>query len=437
MIHILSNIRNFLWGYFAFFILFGYGIFFSFKTKLFPFTAFRETFSFLINFNKNKAEGITPLMSLSTALGGTIGIGSIIGVAYSIQIGGCGVIFWMWISGIIGMMTKFSECSLAIKYRETQNNIFIGGTPYILKKSGYKLLASTFAVLCIISSFGTGNITQVNGLSPILLSYGFKTEYIAIFGSLIIFLIIFKGQRLIGKVNEILMPLASIVYIILISLILINNISSIPNAFQLIIKDAFGFNAIGGGFFANYIIRSFRVGFSKGVFSHEAGMGTSPIAHASNNTATPFSGGVLGIFEVFFDTFIVGTMTGIALISSGEFDVLKMFKVYFGDFGETIITTLLVVFVIAAMISWCFYAESCFFFLKAKKWIKLLYRVTFSFTTIIGLFISSNEAWIISDILNISMLLPNIYILTIKNKEVINIIENNKRITLRDTDRRK
>ena len=426
MIHILSNIRNFLWGYLALFTICGYGIFFSVKTKLFPFTAIQETFYNLFNFNKNKTDGITPLMSLSTALGGTVGIGSIIGVAYAIKIGGYGVIFWMWVSGIIGMMAKFSECSLAVKYREKENDIYIGGTPYILKKSDHKFLAFIFAILCIISSFSTGNISQINGLCSSLSSFSIKSEYIAFIGALIIFLIIIKGQKIIGKVNEFLMPLSSIIYIILITLILINNISSIPNSINLIIRDAFGFKEISGGFFVSHIIRSFRIGFSKGVFSHEAGMGTSPFAHASNTSATPISGGVLGMFEVFFDTFIVGTMTGLALISSGEFDVGRMFKIYFGNLGEIILVALLIIFVIAAMISWCFYAESCLSFLKAKKWVKVLYRVTFSFTVIIGAIISSNEAWIISDILNFAMLLPNIYILTLRNNEVINIIESNK-----------
>lgn len=425
MIHILTNIRNFLWGYPSLLLLGGYGLFITIRTRIFPFTALYHFFKTTNTINL-KSGGMSPLMSLSTALGGTIGIGSIIGVAYAIQSGGVGVLFWMWVSGFIGMMTKFSECALAVKYREKKEDYFVGGTSYILKKSGYNFLAILFSLLCILTSFGTGNLTQINGLSSALVQKGIENHTIAIFSFLIIFFVTIKGQKFIGKANEIIMPFASAIYIILISYILIINRNNIPSAFKEIFTEAFNFRSIGGGIGATVFMRSFRIGFSKGVFSHEAGMGTSPIAHASSNDATPFLQGIFGMFEVFFDTFIIGTMTGLALIVCGEIDIYEMFRLFFGNIGLVSFSVLLIIFVIAAMISWCFYAESCLFFLCKKRWLINVYRVLFSLCATIGVFISSSSAWVISDILNILMIVPNIFILIIKNKEILDIIKYGK-----------
>lgn len=425
MILILTNIRDFLWSYVSLFFLIGYGSFFIIKNKFFPFSAINDSIRAVKTIKYSTNEGISPLMSLTTALGGTVGIGSIVGVAYAIKIGGCGVVFWMWISGLFGMVTKFSECALAVKYRDKDKDVYVGGTSYILKKSNYKFLAPFFSIICIISSFGTGNISQINGLTDALSTKNIDHIYIGVFGLLIVFLIVIKGQKVIGKANEILMPIASVTYLFFVAVILINNASLIPDAITKIVKNAFGINAIGGGICINAIISSFRIGISKGVFSHEAGMGTSPIAHAANSTATPFIGGILGIFEVFFDIFVVGTMTAIALIVCNKNDVGSMINIYFGNVGEFVFIILLILFAIAAMISWCFYAESCLTFLKANNTIKLFYRVCFSLVTMIGVIISSNNAWVISDLLNITMILPNVFILFVKHKEIKDIINNN------------
>ena len=429
MIHFLTNFRDFLWGAPSLFLLGGYGIFITIKSRFYPIVAFGDLFQ-TIKSMKNDKKGISPLMSLSTALGGTVGIGSIIGVAYAIQTGGVGVVFWMWISGFIGMMTKFSECALAVKHRIPKNDYFIGGTSYILKNCGYYKVAILFSILCILASFGTGNLTQINGLSQMLIQRGYSYKAISIFAFILIFIVTLKGQKFIGKANEIIMPCASLIYLGLTSYILLINLKYLPNALTEIISQAFGIRSIGCGISLNILTRSFRIGFSKGVFSHEAGMGTSPIAHASSNDATPFSQGLLGLFEVFFDTFIVGTMTALTLIVSGETNVYNIFLLYFGKIGADIFSILLILFVFAAMISWCFYAESCLYFLFRKEWAAKIYRILFSLCTVIGVLMSVNYVWVISDILNILMIIPNIFILVLKNNEIINIIDQGKSRTL-------
>lgn len=431
MIHIITNIRDFLWGYPSLIILGGYGLFITICSKCFSLKALKNFFGVFRNV-KGEKIGISPLMSLSTALGGTVGVGSIIGVAYAISVGGAGVLFWMWVSAFLGMMTKFSECALAVKYREKKDDHFVGGTPYILKKSGYGRIALFFAFICVITSFGTGNLTQINGLSNILEAKGVECFKTALFGFFVILFIVIKGQKVIGKANEIMMPITSAIYLLLLLYILLINIKEIPNAIIQIVKDAFGIRAISGGICVSKIINTFRVGFSKGVFSHEAGMGTSPIAHASSNSAEPYTQGIMGIFEVFFDTFIVSTMTGIALLVSGENNVDELFYIYFGDIGYYLFIILLTIFVIAAMISWCFYAESCLHFLTKRKWLTILYRLLFSLCTIIGALMSSSFTWVISDILNIIMIIPNIYILLLKHSEILEIVKYGTNCAIKD-----
>lgn len=432
MIQILTNIRDFLWGYPSLLLLGGFGIFITFKTRFFPLTDFFHSLKTLFNNFKLEKDGkITPLMSISTALGGTVGIGSIVGISLAISVGGVGVVFWMWVSAFFGMMVKFSECALAVKYRDFVDGGFVGGTPYILKKKKHGKLAILFAVLCVLTSFGTGSITQINALSETLGDIGVKKELFAFIVFFSILIIVIGGQRIIAKANEILMPISSIVYIFATLVIIIINFQRLPFVVFEIIRDAFGLDAIGGGIFAGSMMHSFRVGFSKGVFSHEAGMGTSPIAHAANDNATPFSQGVFGMFEVFFDTFIIGTLTAFSLILSGERTIEGMVRIYFGDVGVDIFIILLIIFVIAASISWCFYALSCLRFLTNNRTVFLIYRILFAFSAMMGCFVSSQTAWVISDILNIILMFPNLFLLFKARAETTNIVFKNKRNIIR------
>ena len=299
------------------------GIFLSVKTGFFQFTKFnyvmKNTVGMLFNkkLHQRDEKSVSPFQAVTTALAGTIGTGSIAGVSTALVLGGPGAVFWMWISALLGMVTKYSEIVLAVNFREKSNSgTNIGGPMYYIKNGlGIKWLATVFAVFAMIACIGTGNATQSNSISGVLdLNFNIAPYITGIVLTILVAVIILGGVKRIATVNEKLVPVMATFFIIASILAVIFNTNEIPNAFALIFKEAFNFKSAFGGAAGYGILSAMRYGVGRGVFSNEAGLGSAPIAHSASSTEDPVKQGLWGVFEVFITTIIICTMSALVIL---------------------------------------------------------------------------------------------------------------------------
>lgn len=368
--------------------------------------------------------------SLAVALAGTLGIGNIVGVASAIMAGGYGSIFWMWISAFLSMGLKYAEVFLGMKYRCKKENRYYGGAPYYIYE-GVKekhsenfafVFGSMFAFLCVLNSFTTGNLVQTNAVCSLIpipkIIFGIL---FALFG----FLIVKRGIKRISKITSILIPVLSIFYIVLCLIIVIKNISFLPSAFIRIFKSAFNFRPAISGAFGFTIKEAIRYGTSRGLLSNEAGSGTSPSAHASSSNESAHSQACLGIFEVFFDTIILCTLTALVIIVSSVKSassplslVLFSFESALGSFGKWGVVISCILFAFATILTQYFYGiESLNFITKSTRMHKL-FLICFFLTTIFSSIIPMSLMWYISDFFLASMTLLNLLFLFYLRKKV-------------------
>lgn len=383
-------------------------------------SALKKTFfDTLGSLKPEKGQGISSFGAVATALGGTVGVGSIVGVGYGIAVGGAGSVFWMWVCSFFGMGLKYAEVRIALNKRKCHNGELLGGAPFRLRDLGYKKTAALFCFLCIAASFGTGNLTQIGAVSDIFGQWGLDQTSVGVFCVALVGIAVFGGRKRIAKINTFLVPLASVIYLMSCIAILIINRSGILPAFRGIFREAFGFSAVTGGFSGALIAHTLREGFARSLFSNEAGMGSSPLAHATAQVEDTSIQAEWGIFEVFFDIFIVSTLTALCILSCGENSPEIIFGVAFGNWGEVLFGVLSVVFVFASVISWCYYSECClsYLFPKSRK-VKTVYRILFSLTAFFGVNISRNIIWELADVLNALMMLPNLFLLFKCRKEI-------------------
>lgn len=420
----MEQIKNIVWGIPTLALLLVCGIYFTRKSRFYRpkafISVFRDTFKSL----KVKGEnGISPFAAVATALGGTVGVGSIVGVSYAVSVGGAGSIFWMWVCSFFGMGLKYAEVETALKKRDTSSGKALGGAHIRLSLLGYRKTALLFCVFCVLASFGTGNITQVGAISSFLQDLGVEKPYCAAVCVAVIALAVFGGRGRIAKTNTFIVPAASLIYIFACVIILIINYQSILPSFRLIFKQAFGFDACIGGFSGAVFSRVLREGFARSIFSNEAGMGSSPLAHATAEQSVPGLQAKWGIFEIFFDTFAVSTLTALCLLSSRSDMPDSMFASAFGAVGKTVFGLLTAVFAFASVISWCYYAECCIAFMFPDKKIPLwIYRAVFSLFAVFGVFVSGGKIWELADILNALMMFPNLFLLFKCRKEIERIV---------------
>ncbi len=406
-----------MWGLPTVALLAVMGLYFTFKTRLFTYKSVKRTIKNILgSLKKEKSIGISPFAAVATALGGTVGIGSIVGVGYGIQVGGAGSVFWMWVCSFFGMGLKYAEVKTASS-RIGGNKP--GGAHIRLNGLGYRKLALVFCVLCICASFGTGNLTQTGAITSFLTENGISGIASAAVCATVIAFATFGGRQRIASINSYLIPSASAVYLILCAAVLFLNRAGIANAFSSIFREAFGFSAVTGGFSGALIAHTLKEGFARSIFSNEAGMGSSPLAHASAESDDPEVQSSWGIFEIFFDTFVISTLTALCLLSGGYSDPSYMFGLCFGGIGKWIFGALLAVFAFASVISWCYYAECCISFVSPKrKTLLYAYRVFFSLCAFLGIAVTGNAVWEISDILNALMMCPNLFLLFKCRKEI-------------------
>jgi AGCS family alanine or glycine:cation symporter len=361
---------------------------------------------------------VTPFQAVSTALASTVGVGNIAGVATAIAVGGPGALFWLWISGILGMATKFSEIVVALHYRERDTaGTMRGGAMYTLRKLGYPRLGAAFALLTALAAFGIGNMVQANSVAHSLeASFGFSPPVVGFVLVVLAGAVILGGIRRIAAFAEILVPFMAIVYIGGGLVVLALHAGAIPAALRAVFDGAFTGTAATGGFAGSTIMLAMRYGIARGLFSNEAGLGSAPLVHAAANTDHPVRQGLYGIFEVFVDTLLICTTTGLVILVTGAWEggetgaalSGKAFEAGLpGVWGDILVTTGLVLFAFSTLIGWSYYGETGIVYLLGSR-AALPYRLAWLVFIYLGAVGSLQVVWSVADTLNGLMAIPNL-----------------------------
>ncbi len=442
---ILNNINGFVWGPVTLILLVGTGLFLMVGLHFMPLRRIGTAFKFLWQGRKgDHAEGeISPFNALMTALSATVGTGNIVGVAGAIAIGGPGAIFWMWITALVGMATKYAEAVLAVKYREVdEDGNHQGGPMYYIKNGlgkNWSWLAFLFALFGAIAAFGIGNGVQANAVANAL-NQGFTVPnwITAIVLATLTGLVLLGGITRIGKIAGKLVPIMAIFYVGGALIIILLNLSSVPDAIGMIVKEAFSPSAAAGGAVGAAIMLAIQKGVARGVFSNEAGLGTAPIAHAAAKTNDPVKQGTIGMLGTFIDTIIICTMTALVIILMNGWTTLdpetgktiltnawtqldpltgetvshaaitsNAFSQGLPEFGKYIVTLGLAFFAYTTILGWSFYGERCAEYLFGIKVIPI-YRILWVLVVLISPMVDLKIIWIIAEILNGLMAIPNL-----------------------------
>ena len=446
IIKINQAVNGFIWGVPAMICIIGVGLLLSVRTRFIQVRKFGAAMKNTIGkiFDKTQAKdgSMSPFQAVCTALAGTVGTGNIAGVAGAIALGGPGAIFWMWCSAFLGMCTKFSEVTLAIHFREKNaNGEYVGGPMYYIKNGLSKkwhFLAVLYALFGVLTVFGTGNATQVNTIVSSIHSALHNLHIIddtvderanLIFGIFIaafVAMVLLGGIQRIGQVSEKLVPFMAALYVILAIGVVILHISRVPAVFAMIFKSAFTPQAATGGIIGSMFL-SMKKGVSRGIFSNEAGLGTGSIAHACADTNNAVHQGMFGIFEVFMDTIVVCTLTGLVILlgapnivygqAAGAELTISGFTATYGGWVSIFTAVAMCCFAFSTIIGWGLYGSRCIEFLGGEKLVRP-FLVAYSFVSIIGATINLGLLWDIADTFNGLMAIPNLIALLILSGQV-------------------
>ncbi len=447
-----SAVNNFIWGVPAMICIIGVGLYLSIRTNFlqirkFPY-AMKITLGRMLKKREASDGALTPFQAVCTALAATVGTGNVAGVAGAIAIGGPGAVFWMWISALLGMCTKFSEVTLAVHFRErNKEGDYVGGPMYYIKnglKKHWHWLAYLFSAFGVLTVFGTGNATQVNtittAIDSALYNYNLLSEdgaatlnlVIGIVLAVLIALILLGGIKRIGQVTEKLVPFMAIMYILLAVGVVVVHIGSIPTVFSSIIRGAFDPAAVTGGAVGSFFM-SMKKGVSRGIFSNEAGLGTGSIAHACADTRKPVKQGFFGIFEVFVDTIVICILTALVILCSGvpvgygaaagaELTISGFTSVY-GGWVSIFTAVAMCCFAFSTIIGWGLYGTRCIEFLfgsRANKPFMLLY----SLVAIVGATMNLGLMWSIAETFNGLMVIPNLIAVFLLSGVVVKMVKD-------------
>jgi AGCS family alanine or glycine:cation symporter len=361
---------------------------------------------------------VTPFQAVATALASTVGVGNIAGVATAISLGGPGALFWLWISGVLGMATKYSEIVIALHYRERdQAGIMRGGAMYTLRRLGFPRLGAAFALLTSLAAFGIGNMVQANSVAQSLeASFGFSPPLVGFALVILAGAVILGGIRRIAAFAEVLVPFMALLYVVGGLVVLLLHAGRIPEALRLVLDGAFSGTAAAGGFAGSTVMLALRYGIARGLFSNEAGLGSAPLVHAAATTDHPVRQGMYGIFEVFVDTLLICTTTGLVILvtdtwSSGETGAALSGRAFEaglpGVWGDILVTTGLVLFAFSTLIGWSYYGETGAVYLLGTR-AALPYRLAWLVFIYLGAVGSLHLIWDIADTLNGLMAIPNL-----------------------------
>lgn len=446
IIKINQAVNGFIWGVPAMICIIGVGLLLSVRTRFIQVRKFGAAMKNTIGkiFDKTQAKdgSMSPFQAVCTALAGTVGTGNIAGVAGAIALGGPGAIFWMWCSAFLGMCTKFSEVTLAIHFREKNaNGEYVGGPMYYIKNGlsqKWHFLAVLYALFGVLTVFGTGNATQVNTIVSSIHSALHNLHIIdgtvderanLIFGIFIaafVAMVLLGGIQRIGQVSEKLVPFMAALYVILAIGVVILHINRVPAVFAMIFKSAFTPQAATGGIIGSMFL-SMKKGVSRGIFSNEAGLGTGSIAHACADTNNAVHQGMFGIFEVFMDTIVICTLTGLVILlgapnivygqAAGAELTISGFTATYGGWVSIFTAVAMCCFAFSTIIGWGLYGSRCIEFLGGEKLVRP-FLVAYSFVSIIGATINLGLLWDIADTFNGLMAIPNLIALLILSGQV-------------------
>lgn len=431
MLELLKALDAFVWGPPLLILLVGTGIYLTIRLGLLQVARLPKSFQLI--FTKDKGHGdVSSFAALCTALAATVGTGNIIGVATAIKVGGPGALFWMWMAAFFGMATKYAEGLLAIKYRTKDANGAVAGGPmhYILLGMGEKWrpLAIFFALAgVLVALLGIGTFTQVNSITESIQNTAqIDPAITALVLSVFVAIAVFGGLKSISKVSTAVVPFMAIVYILGTLTVILFNIEKIPATLTLIFTSAFSPAAAVGGFAGASIRTAIQNGVARGVFSNESGLGSAPIAAAAAKTNEPVEQGLISMTGTFIDTLIICTLTGLTILVTGVWSgdlngvalTQSAFSTVFSYFGPALLTIFLVLFAFTTILGWNYYGERCFEFLFGVRFI-WLYRVVFVVMVLLGGFIELDMVWIIADIVNALMALPNLIALLVLSPVVI------------------
>ena len=447
-----SAVNNFIWGVPAMICIIGVGLYLSIRTNFlqirkFPY-AMKITLGRMLKKREASDGALTPFQAVCTALAATVGTGNVAGVAGAIAIGGPGAVFWMWISALLGMCTKFSEVTLAVHFRErNKDGDYVGGPMYYIKnglKKYWHWLAYLFSAFGVLTVFGTGNATQVNTITTAIDSALYNYNLISGDGAAtlnliigivlagLIALILLGGIKRIGQVTEKLVPFMAIMYILLALGVIVVHVGAVPAVFSAIIRGAFDPAAVTGGAVGSFFM-SMKKGVSRGIFSNEAGLGTGSIAHACADTRKPVKQGFFGIFEVFVDTIVICTLTALAILCSGvpvgygaaagaELTISGFTSVY-GGWVSIFTAVAMCCFAFSTIIGWGLYGTRCIEFLfgsKANKPFMLVY----SLVAIVGATMNLGLMWSITETFNGLMVIPNLIAVFLLSGVVVKMVKD-------------
>ncbi len=448
MIKILDAVNRFVWGVPALVLILFAGIFLSIRSgwiqiRLLP-AAVRAFFSPL---KKKKTNGVSPFRALCTALAATVGTGNLAGVAGAIAIGGPGAIFWMWVCALLGMVTKFAEATLAVRYRvKDVCGAYVGGPMYMVQQGmgkKWRFLAVVYCFFGVVAAFGVGSATQVNavlgGINGAVEALGGRESkiinlLIGVLLAIFSVVVLLGGAKRIGAAAAFLVPFASVFYILMCVGVLYLKTPAIPNAFSAIIKGAFCPEAVTGGMLGS-AFQALRIGASRGVFTNEAGMGTAAMAHGSADVSHPVQQGLMGLVEVFLDTIVICTLTALVILCSGiaipygnDLGIqitADAFSHVYGSWVHIPLAVALCCFAIATIIGWGLYGVRCAEFLFGGNAWKY-FAIAQALSVILGATLSTGTVWSMSETANGLMAIPNLIILLYLSPELIRLIEEYK-----------
>ena len=449
---VLGKIDSFVWGIPLIALILLSGLFLTVRLKGVQFRKLPHAFKKMFANEKSGQHGeVSSFAALCTALSATIGTGNIVGVATAVVAGCPGALFWMWLAALVGMATKYSECLLSVKYRQvTEDGHIIGGPFYYIEKgmgSKFKWLAKIFAVFGVcVGLMGIGTFTQVNGIASAVnnffdannswtvsifgIDYSWTVVIAAIVVAFFVALVIIGGIKRISSVAQVIVPFMAITYVILAVLIIGFNITKVPGAFATIVKSAFGVRAAAGGALGAMMV-AMQNGIARGIFSNEAGLGSAPIAAAAAHTDEPAKQGLISMLGTFIDTIIICTMTGLAIVITGAWDMglqgvavtTKAFQIglpFPGEVASFLLMICLIFFAFTTILGWDYYSEKCLEYLTGGRMgIVKAYRWVYIACVFFGPFMTISAVWTIADIFNGLMAIPNLIALLALNGVVV------------------
>ncbi len=422
MLEILTQVDSFVWGPPLLILLVGTGIFLSFRLGLLQVLQLPRALQLIFKADDKEGEGdISSFAALSTALAATIGTGNIVGVATAIKMGGPGALFWMWVAAFFGMATKYAEGVLAIRYRVKDEKGSASGGPmyYIVNGMGEKWrpLANFFAGGAVLTALlSTGTFTQVSSITDsIKTGLGIGSEITGPILTILVAIAIFGGIHSISKISTAVVPFMALIYVLAAGTILVVNADQLLPTLELVVKSAFSPAAALGGFAGATVRTAIQTGIARGVFSNESGMGSAPIAAAAAKTESPVEQGLISMTGTFIDTIIVCSLTGLSILITGTWSgdangaslTQEAFATVFGNFGSILLMLFLVLFAFTTIIGWNYYGERCFEFLFGLRFI-WIYRALYVAFVFLGAFLTVDVIWLIADIVNALMVLPNL-----------------------------